>query len=559
MGTAARTTLGEGRKVETLLQTLRNLGPMRLAIMGGVIFGLIAFFIYLTTHLATPQMALLYGDLDTADAARMATQLESQNIPFDLRKNSTEIYVPADQVARMRLTMAQQGLPSGGTVGYELFDTADSLGSTDFVQNVNLVRALEGELARTISSITSVQSARVHLVMPRRELFSRETQEPSASIVLKMKGASRLDRGQVAAIQHVVAAAVPKLTPKRISIIDDHGSLLAGGFEDANDPATAAAKTDERRRTYENRMARTVEELLERAVGFGKVRAEVRADMDFDRISTNEEQYNPDGQVVRSTQTVDQKSSSREADPQAVTVANNLPDPNAQAGAGATATNADSRTEETVNYEISKKVVNHVKEVGTVKRLSVAVLVDGTYTTDAQGNRTYTPRAEQDMTQLGNLVRGAIGFDANRGDKLEVINLHFVEPEAPVEPPLQLFFGLNKQDMLRMAELLVFSIVAILVILLVVRPLLTRAFEALPVAAGGPAEGRLLADESMSAPALSGPGEGAPSQEEFEELIDIDRVEGRVKASSVKKVGEIVDKHPSEALAIIRAWIYQEV
>jgi len=529
---------------------------MRLSIMGGVVFGLIAFFIFLSTRLSSPQLSLLYGDLDTNDATRIAAQLDAQSVPYELKKNGTELYVPADQVSRMRLAMAQQGLPSGGTVGYELFDSADSLGSTDFVQNINLVRALEGELARTIGAIESVRSARVHLVMPRRELFSREKQEPSASIVLKMKGTARLDRGQVTAIQHLVAAAVPKLTPNRISIVDDKGSLLAGGFEDLNDPATAAVKTDERKRTFENRMARTVEELLERAVGFGKVRAEVRADMDFDRISTSEEQYSPDGQVVRSTQTVEENSSSREADPQAVTVANNLPDPNQLAG-GASATSAESRTEETVNYEISKKVINHVKEIGTVTRLSVAVLVDGAYTTNAQGQRTYTPRPEPEMTQLANLVRSAIGFNAGRGDSLEVINMQFAEPEAPPEAPLVLFLGLNKQDMLRMAEILVLSIVAILVILLVVRPLLTRAFEALPVASAAPAEGRLLADESIAPPALAGPTE-LPGQEDFEELIDIDRVEGRVKASSVKKVGEIVEKHPSEALAIIRAWMYQE-
>jgi len=542
--------------VETLLQTLRNLGPMRLSIMGGVIFGLIAFFIFLSTRLAGPQMALLYGDLDSNDASRITTQLEGQAVPYELKKNGTEIHVPTDQVSRVRLAMAQQGLPSGGTVGYELFDSSDSLGSTDFVQNINLVRALEGELARTIGAIESVRSARVHLVMPRRELFSREKQEPSASIVLKMKGIARLDRGQVTAIQHLVAAAVPKLTPNRISIVDDKGSLLAAGFEDLSDPATASIKTDERRRTFENRMARTVEELLERAVGFGRVRAEVRADMDFDRISTSEEQYNPDGQVVRSTQTVEETASSREADPQAVTIANNLPDTN-QVGGGASATSAESRTEETVNYEISKKVVNHVKEIGTVNRLSVAVLVDGTYATDAQGQKIYTPRPEQEMTQLANLVRSAIGFDTGRGDTLEVINMQFAEPDAPAEAPLVLFLGLNKQDMLRMAEILVLSIVAILVILLVVRPLLTRAFEALPVAAAAPAEGRLLADESMPPPALAGPTE-LPGQEDFEELIDIDRVEGRVKASSVKKVGEIVDKHPTEALAIVRAWMYQE-
>ncbi len=526
--------------------------------MGFVVLGLIAFFIYLTTRLASPQMALLYGNLDTTDAGQITTQLQSMNVPYDTRQNGTEIYVPADQVSRLRLSMAEQGIPSGGTVGYEIFDTADSLGSTNFVQNVNLVRALEGELARTIGGIDSVKSARVHLVMPRRELFSRQKQDPSASIILKMKGSSRLDREQVAAIQHLVAAAIPGLAPNRISVVDDRGSLLAKGFDEGDDLAAMSAKADERRRIFENRMARTVEELLERAVGFGKVRAEVRADMDFDRVSTTEETYDPDGQVVRSTQTVEESATSNEAEPLPVTVATNLPDGPGGAGNGANANSAENRTEGTVNYEISKKVTNHVRDTGIVNRISIAVLVDGTYTVNEEGQRTYKPRPEQEMTQLANLVRSAIGFDDNRGDKIEVINMQFAAGEEKPDEPLVMFFGLDKNDMLRMAEILVLSIVAILVILLVVRPLLTRAFEAIPVAAGGPAEGRLLTDEGVGGPAaIAGPS-GAPEEEDFEELIDIDRVEGRVKASSVKKVGEIVEKHPGEALAIVRAWMYQE-
>ena len=559
VGAAVKTVLGEGQEVDALFQTLRNLGPMRLAVMGFVVLGLVAFFIYLTTRLASPQMALLYGDLDSADATQITSQLQSLNVPYDTRQNGTEVYVPADQVARLRLTMAEQGIPSGGTVGYEIFDSADSLGSTNFVQNINLVRALEGELARTIGGIDSVKSARVHLVMPRRELFSRQKQDPSASIILKMKGSSRLDREQIAAVQHLVAAAVPGLAPNRISVVDDKGSLLARGFDEGDDQAALAAKAEERRRTFENRLARTVEELLERAVGFGKVRAEVRADMDFDRVSTTEETYDPDGQVVRSTQTVEENATSREAEPLPVTVATNLPDPNADLGGGANASASENRTEETVNYEISKKVTNHVRDTGIINRLSIAVLVDGTYTVAEDGQRTYQPRPEQEMTQLANLVRSAIGFDTNRGDSIEVINMKFAGAEEAPDEPLVLFFGLDKHDMLRMAEILVLSIVAILVILLVVRPLLTRAFEAIPVAAGGPAEGRLLTDEGVGGQAaLAGPAGSAPEEEDFEELIDIDRVEGRVKASSVKKVGEIVDKHPTEALAIIRSWMYQE-
>ncbi len=536
-----------------LLQTLRSLGPLRLAVMGGVVFGLIAFFLFLSTRLGGPPMALLYSDLQQDDSGRIVQQLESQGIPFEIRQNGSQIMVPGDQALRLRLQMAQQGLPSGGSVGYEIFDKADKLGTTNFVQNVNLVRALEGELARTIRALSTVKSARVHLVMPRRELFSREKQEPSASIILTMRG-SRLSTEQVLAVQHLVAAAVPGLEPTRISIVDDKGSLLARGFEDGKDVGLAAARADERRRNYEDRLKRTVEELVERTVGYGKVRAEVTADIDFDRISTNQESFDPEGQVARSTQTVEQNSTSREAERQAVTVATNLPDQ--QGGAdGASANSAETRTEETVNYEISKRVVNHVREAGLVRRLSVAVLVDGI--TPPGPNSQYQPRAQQEMELIATLVRTAVGFNADRGDSVEVVNMPFATA-ADLESPLDLFFGFTKNDILRLAEILVLSIVAVLVILLVVRPLVARAFEALPLLTAA-AETRLLAEQA--APALAppvAPGEVAPPEDMFDELIDIDRVEGRVRASSVKKVGEIVEKHPEEALSIIRSWMYQE-
>jgi flagellar M-ring protein FliF len=464
--------------------------------------------------------------------------------------------------------MADQGLPSGGSIGYEIFDDSDSLGTTNFVQNVNLVRALEGELARSIRTLSSVNSARVHLVMPKRQLFSRERRQPSASVILKMNGPGRLEKPQVMAIQHLVAAAVPSLAPGRISIVDGKGTLLARGFEDANSESTTAAKANERRRIFENRVARTIEELLERTVGFGKVRAEVSSEMDFDRISTNEEQFDPEGQVVRSTQTVEETSNARDAENDSpVSIGTNLPDPSPAAG-GASSSANESRVEETVNFEVSKKVINHVRESGTVKRLSVAVLVDGTRKAGADGDLVYQPRNEAEMELLATLVRNTIGFNADRGDKVDVINMEFAAGDDKAEEPLQLFFGLDKNDLLRTAEFLVLGIVAILVILLVIRPLVSRALDAIPAAVAS-ADARLLADQSTGTgtPALTGPGsgalagprDGAPGENDaYEELIDIDRVEGRVKASSVKKVGEIVEKHPEEAISIVRSWMYQE-
>jgi len=543
--------------VDTLILALRNLGPVRLAVMGAMVLGMIGFFIFLATRLGSPSMVLLYGNLDTKDSAQIVSQLEGMGVPYEIKQNGSQIMVPGERALQLRLSIAGQGLPSGGSIGYEIFDDQSTIGSTNFVQNVNLVRALEGELARTIQTLSQVKAARVHLVLPKRELFSREKRQPSASITLKAGGG--IGKEQISAIQHMVAAAVPGLSPNRVSIVDSSGKLLARGFED--DPATTmATKAVERRQAFESRLARTIEELLEKTVGFGRVRAEIKADMDFDRISTTDEEYSPDGQVVRSTQSVEETTQSRDAEgTQPVTVGNNLPDPNAGTSESASSSAAQSRTEETVNFEISKKIVNHVRESGIVKRLSVAVLVDGVRGHDENGEQTYKPRSEAEMELLATLVRGTIGFNADRGDTVEVINMEYAEA-AEEEVQLELFFGLDKNDLLRMAEVLVLSIVAILVILLVVRPLVSRAFESIPSAAA--AGERLLADQAAAAAAaLTAPGvsaEAGVEEEQFEELIDIDRVEGRVKASSVKKVGEIVEKHPEEALSIIRSWMYQE-
>jgi flagellar M-ring protein FliF len=533
--------------------------------MGGVAIGLIGFFIFITTRLTAPQMELLYGGLQAEDTSRITAQLAATGTPYEIR-NGNQIFAPGEQVGELRLSLASQGMGGGQIVGYEIFDNASSLGTTNFIQNVNLLRALEGELSRTIKSISSVSSARVHLVLPKRQLFARESQQPSATIMLKMSGGGRLGPEQVSAVQYLVAAAVPGLNPNRISIIDNKGSLLARGFEDQNDPGVRASKGQERKRSIQVRLSQTIEKLIENIVGFGKVRAEVTADMDFDQISTNEELFDPDGQVVASTQSVEQSQNNQESDAATpVSVATNLPDANLNSStSGASLNSSENRTEEIVNYSNSKKVINHIREAGIITRLSVAVLVDGTYSEDADGTEVYQPRSEAEMELMATLVRSAIGFNADRGDSVDVINMHFVDLTAAGEEELKLFFGLNKNDLLRMAEILVLSIVAILVILLVVRPLVSRAFEALPAAM---AEGKMLADQTSAAAAaaLTAPSAGGPSPSEapgmddqFEELIDIDRVEGRVKASSVKKVGEIVEKHPEEALSIIRTWMYQE-
>lgn len=514
-------------------------------------------------------MALLYGDLDITDSGRIVTKLESMAVPYEIRGSGAQILVPRDQVPRLRLTMAEEGLPTGGSVGYELFDKSDALGTTTFVQNINHLRALEGELARTIRSLSNVEAARVHLVMPRRQLFAREQEEPSASIVLKVRGADRFKSSQVLAVQHLVAAAVPGLKPSRVSVIDDKGNLLARTAEDGED-GVAAMTADEMRRSYEHDLARTVEGLLERSVGVGKVRAEVTADIDFDRETTNSELYDPDGQVIRSTQTVEESADSNErGEENAITVETNLPEPSELPEASAaTSTSRSVRTEETVNYEISRTVKNHVRESGIVKRLSVAVLIDGNYAAAEDGTTTYVPRSDEELQQLGKLVRSAVGFDEARGDVVELVNMPFntirEDWNEEADRPL---LGLSKNDYFRIAEILVLAIVALLVILLVVRPTMRHVFEALPPP-GEKQTREMLSDQSggpapalaAPQPALAGAQAAGPQRAPVgaDPGIDINQVEGRVRTSSIKKVGEIVDKHPEETVSILRNWMFQE-
>ncbi len=578
------------------LETLKSLGPGRLAAMAGISAATIAFFIYLTSRLASPEMALLYGDLDSQDSGQIIARLEQAGVPYEIGPSGDQIYVPGEQVARMRVAMAEEGLPSGGSIGYEIFDRSEGLGVSSFVQNINHLRALEGELSRTIRSIGNLKQARVHLVLPRRELFSRDRQEPSASIVVTMEGNSRLDRQQVLAIQHLVAAAVPGLQPTAISIVDNKGTLLARTASDGDLDGTANT-AEEMRAAYEARMARALQELLERSVGPGNATVEVSAEMDFDRITENAEIFDPDGQVVRSTQTVEESEDARDGQgPPPVSVGTTLPDADLASLEGGDSSESRSlRTEETVNYEISKTVRTHVREAGLVRRLSIAVLVNGSYVKGADGEMAYQDRTPQELEQLTSLVRSAAGYDEARGDTVEIVNLQFAALDiSEGDSEAMLLLGFERGDLIRSAELLVLGIVAVLLLIFVVRPLLRQALDIVNTAntaEQGQAEYTMLTDPNSPQTALAGPnlplghlsgnqpalagmagasgmtgqggsllaaGQAESLDESIEAVIDINRVDGQVRASSLRKINEIVENHPEDAASIVRSWLYQD-
>ncbi len=533
-----------------LIQSLKELSPAKLAALVGTGVVLLGFFIFLSTRLSTPSMAPLYSGLDMEDSSQIVEELEQSAVPYELRANGSQILVPSDQVLRLRMTMASEGLPaSGNIVGYEIFDQSDQLGTSSFVHNVNMLRALEGELARTIGSFQNVESARVHLVLPKRELFSRERQQPSASVAITMRGGNQLAKQEVMAIQNLVATAVSELEPNQITIVDNKGRLLArGGDEEAL--GMQASVAEEYRMNLERRLRDNVETLLEKIVGQGKVRAEVSADIDFDRIVENSEIFDPDGQVARSVQSTEENESRQERDLEDnVTVGNQLPDATVDE-AGTTESYNRNMTDELVNYEISKVVTNHIKETGSVNRLSVAVLVDGDYSLNEEGQNIYEARTQEELDKLNTLVRSAIGFDSSRGDTVEVVNMQFSEPLGLDEA--QGPWAWLQSDLKGIIQTLVVGLVAILAILLIVRPIVNRVIEI-------SAENREEEDEEAEQLALLGPDMAALTDQragdEDEEMIDIERIQGKVRSAAVKRVQDILENNPDEALGTLRMWM----
>ena len=530
-----------------------------IAILGGSAG--VAFALFAIVHnLSNQPSALLYSNLDLKEAGTITQALDQGGIKYEVKGDGSTILVPRDKVASARLMLSGKGLPTSGSVGYEIFDAAPALGQTDFVQNLNRQRALEGELARTIGSLQGVTSARVHLVLPHRQLFEDDAEQPSASVVIGVGG--REPSGEeVRAIRNLIAGATPNLKPERVTVVDDKGKMLAGGGDDGDADQAAA----DQRAATEERIRKTVKDLVEGVVGPGKARVNVSADINLNRVTLQEDKYDPDGQVVRSTQTTDENAKDSKTDAgSATTSAANIP------GATASSTttpngSSSGRTEETTNYEISHSSRTEVQEPGQIKRLSVAVAVDGVSTYGSKGKITYAPRPAEEMKHIDDLVRSAVGFSQARGDQITVVNVRFSHDEdqegVTAGSPLA---GFDKNDIMRGAELFILLVVAALIIFFVARPLLKGAEGAgglpmLMVQGGGGGGGShpQLTMTTAGGQTLALPG--ASGGADMDQRIDIAKIEGQVKVSSVRQVADFVDKHPDESVSILRSWLHETV
>lgn len=481
-----------------------------------------------------PEYRVLFTNLSDKDGGAVIAALSQMNVPYRFAPGGSAIMVPDDRVHDARLSLASQGLPRGGTVGFELLEN-QKFGVTQFQERLNFQRGLEGELSRSIQSLAAVQSARVHLALPVQNGFLREQQKPSASVLLALYPGRTLERAQIAGIVHLVASSVPDLAPKRVSIVDQSGTLLSASDEAAG-PGLDATQLNYVRR-IESVLAQRVLDIVEPIVGAGNVRAQVTADVDFTQSESTAEQFRPnqDGATasIRSQQVIE--SGAREAQaagvpgalsnqpPQPATAPVNGPAQQTQAAATQTAaSNGGGRREALTNYELDRTVRVTREASGTIRRLSAAIVVNHRRSIDADGKPTLVALSADEIESINALVREAIGFNRDRGDSINVVNAAFTETPAPElqEPALwqQPETMALARDLGKHALLVV---LALIVILMLIRPALRSVARPAPPALSTRVDDPLQIPEPPAAGALPAPmlATEAPARTEMQEQI----------------------------------------
>ena len=535
--------------LDPMTQLLNSPAKRRGLAVGIVLLASVATFGSLIYWNSTPDYQVLFSNLSQEDAGEMVAKLKEKKIPFELSPGGTSILVPKEKVYDVRLALTAEGLPKGGGVGFEVFDRT-SLGTTDFVQKLNYQRAMQGELARTIKQIKEVEQARVHIVTPKESLFVEEQKKPTASVFLKTRAGMSLSASQVEGIVHLVASAIEGLDPSHITVVDTSGRILSK----RNDSSLIGQMTTNQldyQRNLEEGYKRKIQGMLEEMLGLNKAIARVSADIDFQQVDITEERFDPNG-VVRSEQKNSERSSSNSGvrapetksenpaeQPAARSRARAAAEPAAKAPALAPApfqTNQAERQNEIRNFEISK-INKHIKNpVGSVKKLSVAVIVDGSYkeVADAKGGaktKQFIARPPEEMEKLENIVKTAMGYDESRGDQIEVVSMPFSWAATEEEPKTAP--GIPWKEYLLVAYKPVVSLIlAVLFIFFVVRPLLKRKGYA-------PGEAPLL--PGNPAPALA--SEGAPA----------------LKAGDIREQTlQLAQGNPSKTVGIVKTWLNEK-
>lgn len=492
----------------------------------GVFFGLVFW-------INQPDYRVLYSNLPPEDASRVVKLLQADKVTYKLENNGSSVLVPADKVYDLRLKVAGEGGLVGQGIGFEIFDQV-KVGQTDFVQKINYQRALQGELSRTIAEFPGIESARVHLVIPHRSLFIEEQQKPSVSVVLKLRDNKKLEPKDVQAIVNLVVMAVEGLDKTKVSVTDTSGKILYAPNEDGSVDGMTSTQLEHKLRMQQN-LERRIEELLYPVIGAGKVIAKVNADLDFSQRTIRKELFDPEKTVVRS------ESRSEESQRGRSNLEAGSPDANFRGDSptGGASTQEGSRETRTTNFEINKEEQNIVAQVGDISRLTVAVIVDGTYEKGADGQWSFVPRKAEDIERIRQLVSNAVGFDRARGDTIEVSNISFGGPDAPQESSLA---QLVMDYALRLGKPLLNALLVFLFLVLVVRPVVLAMIR--PRVEGEMIEGL----------------EGLPAGEERLALIEgdeeMDALDALKKIEDIKAHAlQMAEQNMDQAVSIIRSWL----
>ena len=527
--------------------------------VGGLGAALLVALTLIALNRSSGDMGYLYTDLDPSAAQSIVEKLKAQNVDFRLSADGTAVMAPQDRIAELRMALAGEQL--GGKIGYEVLDAEQPFGLSAAREKLNETRAIEGELAKSINTLQNVTAARVHIVMPDKAIFAREERKATAAVTVKTRG--RLPTENIEAIRSLVAASVPDLTPQSVSVIDNAGRLLARAGEEGG---SGAGEMDEREQALEGRLRDEIEALIAPIVGEGKVRAEVSADIDREQRREESHAFDPDKQVIARQITVESGNQSQEnqAAAQGVSVSAQLPTATAAPAAppppGDASQTRSNETSEDTSYDNSRTDTVTTRNPGAIKRLTVAVMVD-------PGEKKSLPDAQ--VQKIQRLVENAVGFDAARGDSVIVEAMPFSPPQDEGSG-LDFLSRLPTGQIFPLLELLVVAGAGLMVLKLVRGkpapvPEGGGALLAGPEAATGegalalaPMNGGLALPEPQAGDlGLSAPGDPGHNSHmaQLDQEIALAQVEGGIKASSLKRIGETITANPAESASVIRQWM----
>ncbi len=554
-------------QLQKIRDNLATLGPKRLGIMGGIaalVFGVIAIG---AIYLNRPANETLYVGLDRSDVAKIGVVLAEAGLSYDVGADGTTVMVAAGQTGQARMILAEKGLPSSSNAGYELFDNVGSLGLTSFMQEVTRVRALEGEIARTIQSISGIRSARVHIVMPQQANFRREEQQPTASVVIRSGGLDEIKTAN--SIRHLVAAAVPGLTSDNVTVLDTDGSLLASGEDPSSSSLNRSMSIE---RTVESQIADNIYKALSPFLGRDNFRASVKAVVNTDSRQIEETIFDPDSKVERSIQTIRSNDNSNESGATTpASVEQNLPDPAAAAGQAPKSSETSERREEITNYELNSKRIATTSNGYSISKLSIAVVVNRDQIKAALGEGATAEMVDARVAEIQTVVATAAGLDDERGDKVSVTALSFVEEmasDATVEPGYLEIAGRYTGSMI---NAFAFIVVVFLVSWFGLRPLagaLTRSesvdgpdYGDLQLPFDSPLNNIALPDPLADMDGSGGAGGmgafagmgGSPSESDVMEELKM-----RLRPAPQERLAQMVDLNEERTAAILRKWVNAE-